>query len=307
MKKTSLAKGIWGIIYPMLIYLGIQILVVFVIELSYVVYWHMHGVSSSEEINSMLTEALQGRTLLLTLISALVTIPVLAIFMKKDIDAKKEAHIFVRYKPINKLLYLLIIPFGIFNMEWANMFVSILQMFMPQFMIDSYSGAQTAIYGSSVALQLITGGIVAPVVEEMIFRGLIYKRTKELTNIKIAAVISAVLFGIFHGNWVQAPYAIIIGLVAVFVYEKYKSLIAPILLHMSANIASVGISYLATKIVQQQAGGTQQISDWYMMKALAFSMLLFLVLAVGIGVIINSTVRPKEVENETIDSNDTVL
>lgn len=307
MNKTSLAKKIWGLIYPMLIYLGIQILVVFVIELSYVVYWHMNGVSSSAEINRMLNDVLQGRTLLLTLISALVTIPILAVFMKKDIDAKKEAHTLVKYKPINKLFYLLIIPFGIFNMEWANMFVSILQVFMPKFMIDSYSGAQTAIYGSSVALQLITGGIVAPVVEEMIFRGLIYKRTKELTGIKIAAVISAVLFGVFHGNWVQAPYAIIIGLVAVFVYEKYKSIIAPILLHMSANMASVGISYFAAKMTQQQTIDTQQFSAWYIVKALSSPMVMFLGLAVGMGIIINSIVRPKEVENETIDSNNTML
>lgn len=307
MKKTSLAKGIWGLIYPMLIYLAIQIFVVFILELSYVLYWHMNGVSSSSEINSMLSEELQGRTLLLTLISALITIPIMAFFMKKDIDAKKKARTFVKYKPINKLLYLLIIPFGIFNMEWANMFVSILQAFMPQFMIDSYSGAQNAIFGSSVVLQLITGGIVAPVVEEMIFRGLIYKRTKDLTNIKMAAVISAVLFGVFHGNWVQAPYAMIIGLVAVFVYEKYKSIIAPILLHMSANMASVGISYLAAKIVQQQPDGVRQFSAWYMIKALSSPMVMFLGLAVGMGIIINNIVQPKEVENETIDSNDTML
>lgn len=187
------------------------------------------------------------------------------------------------------------------------MFVSILQIFMPKFMTDSYRGTETAIYGSSVLLQLVVAGIVAPIVEEMIFRGLIYKRLREFANIKIAAIISAVLFGVFHGNWVQAPYAIIIGLVAVFVYEKYKSIIAPILLHMSANIASVGLVYVATKMQQTQPVNTQQFSDLYMIKTISTAMLTFLGLAVGMGIIINNIVQPKEVENETINSSDTML
>ena len=307
MNTMNLAKKIWGIIYPMLLYLGMQILVVTVVETVYVVYWHMHGISSNEEIQIMLSNALQGKTLMLTMISAMITIPILAVFMKRDIGRKKEAHTFIKYKPINELLYLLIIPFGIFNMEWANMFVSILQIFMPKFMTDSYRGTEAAIYGSSVLLQLVAAGIVAPIVEEMIFRGLIYKRLKEFSNIKTAAVISAVLFGVFHGNWVQAPYAIIIGLVAVFVYEKYKSIIAPILLHMSANIASVGLSYAATKIQQTQSAGTPQFSNFYIIKTIFSAMIMFLVLAVIMGIIINSVVKPKEVENETINSSDTVL
>ncbi len=306
MNKSDLAKKIWGLIYPMLIYLAVQMLVVYAIQLLFMVYWHIQGISSAD-IYRMLTNTLQGRKLLLTMLSALITIPIMALLMKKDINDKKKAHTLVKYKPVHKGLYLLILPFAFFNMKWANMFVSILQIFMPQFMIDSYRGAQAAIFESPIVLQFIAGGIVAPIVEEMIFRGLIYKRTKELTNIKMAAVISAVLFGVFHGNWVQAPYAAIIGLAAVFVYEKYKSIMAPILLHMWANISSVGMSYLAKQIVQQQTDTAGQFSDWYMIQAISSSMLIFLGMAVGMGIIINSIVRPKEVENEVIDSDDTML
>ena len=48
-------------------------------------------------------------------------------------------------------------------------------------MIDSYSSTQTAINSRSFTSQLVTAGFIAPIVEEMIFRGLIYKRLKRTT------------------------------------------------------------------------------------------------------------------------------
>lgn len=306
MEKRNWAKSIWGIISPMLIYIGIQIVVVMVIQAGYTAYWYMQGVSF-HEIAFMISDALQGKELMLTMISALVTIPILGFLMKRDIDRQKASNTLTKFRLSNKLLYLLIIPFAIFNMEWANMFVSVLQIFMPEFMLDSYSGTQSAIYESSVILQIAAAGIVAPVVEELIFRGLIYKRIKEISNIKTAAVLSAVIFGVFHGNWVQAPYAFFIGLAAVFVYEKYKSVMAPILLHISANMASVGLSYIASKFQQVQGESIQQFSDWENIRTISSSMLVFFVLAFVMGIIINSKVNPKEVENEIIDSGNSML
>lgn len=307
MKSTDLVKKIWGVIYPMLIYLGIQILLINVIQTVCTVYWYFDGISSMEEIKSLMVQVLSGKEMILTMMSALITIPILIFFMKRDIEHKKAVHTYKKFELNNRWLYLLIVPFGFFNMEWANMFVSVLQMFMPKFMIDSYSGAQNVIYGSSVAVQLLAAGFAAPIVEELIFRGLIYKRLKEIVNLRWAVVLSAVLFGVFHGNWVQAPYAVIVGLVAVFVYEKYKCIIAPILLHMTVNITSVGISYLVQKINEAQNISAQQFSNWYIIEAISTSMLTFLVLAVVTGIIINKVVNPKEVGDENINSSNSVL
>lgn len=306
MNIKKLAKLVWRILYPMLIYVAVQLMVVNIFQLGYMAYFYIKGINSSE-MWQMMADALQGKTLLLTMVSALVTIPILAIFMKRDINSQKKRNIFKQYKLDNKLLYLLIIPFGIFNMMWANMFVSILQMFMPKFMIDSYGSTATAIYDSGIVLQLFAACIFGPIVEEVIFRGLIYKRTKEVSNTKVAAVLSSVLFGIFHQNWVQAPYAIIIGLVAVFVYEKYKSIIAPIIFHMSANIVSVLMVYMASKVQTNQVVNTEQLSVGYAVKAIVSSMMTFLVLAIAVGLIINNLVNAKEVNNEVINSSDSML
>lgn len=46
-------------------------------------------------------------------------------------------------------------------------------------------------------------GIIAPAAEEMIFRWLIYLRLRDWLKMPVAAVISGLIFGIYHGNIVQ--------------------------------------------------------------------------------------------------------
>ena len=60
---------------------------------------------------------------------------------------------------------------------------------------------------------------MAPVVEELLFRGaiqghLLRKWKKPLW----AIVVSSLIFGIVHGNWVQAPFAFVVGLALGWIY-----------------------------------------------------------------------------------------
>ena len=110
----------------------------------------------------------------------------------------------------------------------------------------------------------------------------------------VAAIISSLIFGIYHGNWIQAPYAMIIGLVCVFVYEKYKSIAAPIVFHMSANLFSVLISELL-KQVSDTSELSQDIPEIQMFVSYFIFAVITGSLALGIGLIINRVVKPKEV------------
>lgn len=303
MKTKNLPKKIIGIILPMLIYFIVQIGVVFIAETILGAYYYFHHIATTAA-KLKIYLMLNNNILLLNMIAAIVCIPIFAYFMKRDIDKERKANIFKRFEKVNPLKYMLIIPFGLFSMEWANMFVSILQLFMPDFMIKSYSSTAQAIYGSSVVIQVLAAAIFAPIVEELIFRGLVYKRLTKIVNIKIAAILSAVLFGVYHGNWVQAPYAIIIGLLAVFLYERYKSVVAPILFHMSANLMSVVLSML---FAGDKTGSTVQLSTMQMFISLAISTLIFMTLSFIVGLIIRITVNPKEEENEVINSSNTML
>ena len=54
-----------------------------------------------------------------------------------------------------------------------------------------------------------------------------------------AMLASAVSFGVYHGNLVQFVYAGLCGLLLAYLYEKFASLAAPILAHMTMNLTAV--------------------------------------------------------------------
>lgn len=76
--------------------------------------------------------------------------------------------------------------------------------------------------------------LAAPVFEEVLFRGLIL-RTLQPYGKKFAIFASAYLFGMFHGNIVQSPYAFAVGLVLGYVAAEY-SMGWAMVLHMVNNL-----------------------------------------------------------------------
>lgn len=103
--------------------------------------------------------------------------------------------------------------------------------------------AQTQ-YGVSFVIGIFLYGLISPVVEELVFRGLIYNRMKTFNPVGVSMVVSSLLFGIYHGNIVQAVYGTILGLLIVAMYEVYGGFEAPVLFHAIANISVYSISYI---------------------------------------------------------------
>ena len=79
--------------------------------------------------------------------------------------------------------------------------------------------------------------ILPPLVEETVFRGLIFHYLKKGgAGFWAANLIQAVLFGIYHGNLVQGIYAFCIGLLLGYLAERYSSLIIPVMVHALFNL-----------------------------------------------------------------------
>lgn len=102
---------------------------------------------------------------------------------------------------------------------------------------EQYQQVAKSQFALPLWLACIFYGILSPVVEETVFRGIVYRALYRNTGKMIALAGSAVLFGIFHGNVVQMVYAGLMGGVLAYVYQKYESLTAPILVHGAANVA----------------------------------------------------------------------
>jgi len=77
--------------------------------------------------------------------------------------------------------------------------------------------------------------LVAPVLEEMLFRGVILRGFLRQYSRTFAILWSAALFGIAHLNLYQLATAIVLGVVSGWLYERCRSLWPCILLHAAYN------------------------------------------------------------------------
>lgn len=97
------------------------------------------------------------------------------------------------------------------------------------------------IYG--IVLYYIFVGIIPPLVEEFIFRGIILSRFQKYGN-GFAIFASSIIFALFHGNVMQLIFAFICGLVLGFIAVKTKNILIPIIIHAINNSFSVTIELL---------------------------------------------------------------
>ena len=92
---------------------------------------------------------------------------------------------------------------------------------------------------TSLFLIIIGPAILIPIVEELLFRGALYKSLKISQSPLAAAIISSILFGLAHLEPDTMPQLITIGFILAYVYEKSGSIIVPCLLHATNNFVSV--------------------------------------------------------------------
>ena len=82
-------------------------------------------------------------------------------------------------------------------------------------------------------------GIIGPVSEEFVFRGVIYHGYRKSGRIVTAMILSAFLFGLMHMNFNQMSYAIVVGVIGVLLIEGTGSIFYSILFHMCVNLTNV--------------------------------------------------------------------
>lgn len=106
----------------------------------------------------------------------------------------------------------------------------------------AYQEAVDALYTPPLTTQILFSGFLIPAAEELIFRGMMFASLRDKLFFWLSALLSAGLFAFYHGNLPQGVYAFLIGLAAAWLYEKTKTLLAPYVLHISANLLSLFIT-----------------------------------------------------------------
>lgn len=95
---------------------------------------------------------------------------------------------------------------------------------------------ESAGFGNVTFVLVLYSVIIAPISEELIFRGVTMKYAAKAMPFFLANIFQAFLFGLFHGNVVQGTYAFVVGLFCGYVCFKGGSIYLSILFHMMFNL-----------------------------------------------------------------------
>ena len=173
---------------------------------------------STIEYQEKLNNYINSKTLLIILITAIIFIPILYMIFKKY---KKENNFKLKdtIMPITLGIVISLI-YNITLFQLNNLFN-----FTNKFEISSIP----------IIIQIICSGICGPILEELLFRGIVYNKLKGFNKPMIAIILTSVIFALFHTDIINAIYAFGVSFILIYLYEKHKTLKAPILMHIFLN------------------------------------------------------------------------
>jgi hypothetical protein len=112
--------------------------------------------------------------------------------------------------------------------------VSLVLSALPATWTESYAEASSSAEQTG-AVAFIATALVAPVVEEVVFRGLIFTRLRRVMPGWAAIVLSAAVFGVCHGNFLWFCYAFGLGVIFALMVEKTGSILPGMAMHLVFN------------------------------------------------------------------------
>ncbi len=118
----------------------------------------------------------------------------------------------------------------------------------------NYNEIIKSIDGSMTKSILIYTLFLAPIVEELMFRGLFMDFSRYGFSVTASIIITAVCFGVFHGNIIQCCYAVPLGIMLGYVRMCRDRMSDPIILHIVINISGAVVVPVLVGAISQAAG-----------------------------------------------------
>lgn len=205
------------------LFLGAQVLVMLPVAVAAGVQAALENWEAADQLYNLLYE----NTMVFSALSGLITIGVILLFYR------------IRRKKLEEALWLRRVEGpGL----WAGaalapalyLVVTTALMLLPEAWLDSYAEASAGLSGGGV-VGAVAVVLVAPVVEEFVFRGLIMTRMARAMPGWLAAALSAAIFGVCHGHPVWFAYAFVLGLVFGLMDLRLGSIWPSIWAHMIFN------------------------------------------------------------------------
>ncbi len=159
----------------------------------------------------------------------LIAFPIFVLLIKGIKTAKREK----KKMSAGEFLSLLLISEGL--MFVGNLIGQTLNSFIGAFLGREVTNSTSELIDSSpVWLIFLVTVILAPIIEELMFRKFMIDRFSRYGDL-LAVIVSAIAFGLFHGNFYQFFYATLLGFILGYIYTRTRNVKYSILMHMIIN------------------------------------------------------------------------
>ena len=237
MAKINLKRGLTDVVLYLIIFIVVQIIMMY----AGAGIWA--GIKGEGYQATLQAASTGGNAILAALVSAFSSVITLIIFLK------------TKWTPLTRG-YLLSKPWG--TLLWVALFslgtIIPLSFLYEQLGIEMDENTQQII--TSMMKEpwgYVAVGILAPLAEEVVFRGAILRTLLGIMSKKnhwVAIMISAAIFGVVHCNQAQFINALLMGLLLGWMYYRTGSLVPGILLHWVNNT----MAYVLANIIPQSDG-----------------------------------------------------
>nr|WP_155114075.1 type II CAAX endopeptidase family protein [Metabacillus mangrovi] len=113
----------------------------------------------------------------------------------------------------------------------------------------------------STPLMIFVVSIAGPILEEIVFRKILFGTIYKKTNFILAAVISSVIFAVVHGDPAHILLYSAMGFTFAFLYVKTKRIIVTIIAHLSMNTFVVIIQYVFADDIQKMLEEAEKLQS----------------------------------------------
>lgn len=259
-KNKEILNVLWYLVVFVLIQLGVTYATLF-IEMA------LHP-QTDADLNTTIKNLLNNDTTLV-LISVIGSVLTIALFVWRKWVVLSRTYL--RSNPWFTLLWVVFLGLGsILPLQWIYEQLNISLSMEMEEMFKSIMGNRWG---------YLALGILAPLAEEMVFRGAILRTLLNYFNGRmywVPIIVSALLFGLVHGNMAQLLNAFLIGILLGWMYYRTESIVPGIVLHWVNNT----VAYTMYKLMPQMNDG--KLIDFFhgnnrlMYMGLACSLLVFI-------------------------------
>lgn len=169
--------------------------------------------------------------------------PIYYLLMKRVPDSPKGPVVKLKLSSFIKIFFICVASMYITNF-FSTILTYLIAIIKGEELVNP---AAQAILNGNFFITLVYAAVVAPIIEEMIFRKILLDKVRRFGDIP-AILITGIAFGLFHLNLSQFFYATVLGFIFAYVTIRTNTIVYSIILHMMINFLSTMITPLVTNL-----------------------------------------------------------